>query len=182
MTDPLFPAAAPAVPADAAPTPRDRARAALRAAPPLAALWWLLNPGDPASWVVGAPAVLIGAGVAAALASPVRWRLSPLGALRFAAFFARGAVLGAVDVARRALAPRPRLAPGLVEARLGLPPGPARVLLANAVTLLPGTLTVELDGDRLLVHALDADARAVRADLARLETRVQGLFALEGPR
>lgn len=32
-----------------------------------------------------------------------------------------------------------------------------RVILANSITLTPGTITVSLDGDRLIVHALDRD-------------------------
>ena len=32
-----------------------------------------------------------------------------------------------------------------------------RVLLANSITLTPGTITVSLDGDTYLVHALDRD-------------------------
>lgn len=38
----------------------------------------------------------------------------------------------------------------------------ARALLANSITLTPGTLTVDLVGDELVVHAL---TRASRADL-----------------
>jgi multicomponent Na+:H+ antiporter subunit E len=33
----------------------------------------------------------------------------------------------------------------------------AKTLFANSITLTPGTVTVEVDGDRMLVHALYED-------------------------
>ena len=45
--------------------------------------------------------------------------------------------------------------PVLVRFDAGLQSDAARVLLANSITLTPGTITVELEGDGLLVHALD---------------------------
>ena len=32
-----------------------------------------------------------------------------------------------------------------------------RVLFANSITLTPGTVTVELEGDRLIVHGITKD-------------------------
>lgn len=45
--------------------------------------------------------------------------------------------------------------PLLVRFNAGLDGDAARVLLANSITLTPGTITVELEGDELWVHALD---------------------------
>ena len=45
--------------------------------------------------------------------------------------------------------------PVLVRFNAGLKSDAARVLLANSITLTPGTITVELEGDGLWVHALD---------------------------
>ena len=36
----------------------------------------------------------------------------------------------------------------------------ARVALANSITLTPGTITVSLEGDELLVHALNREIAA----------------------
>lgn len=47
------------------------------------------------------------------------------------------------------------LEPLLVRFNTGLDSDAARVLLANSITLTPGTITVELEGDELWVHALD---------------------------
>lgn len=45
--------------------------------------------------------------------------------------------------------------PQLVRFNTGLKTDAARVLVANSITLTPGTITVELEGDELCVHALD---------------------------
>lgn len=156
---------------------RSRLRAGLRAAAALGVLWWCLTPWDAQAWVIGAPAVLLGTALAAVLAQPVAHRLSPVGALGFAGLFAVGTVAGAVDVARRALHPRMPLAPGFREFALDLPEGPARVLFANSVTLLPGTLSAEIRGDRLLVHSIDTGAE-LDAALARLRAAVRRLYRL----
>ena len=45
--------------------------------------------------------------------------------------------------------------PVLVSFRTSLKSEYARVALANSITLTPGTISVELDGDRYVVHCLD---------------------------
>jgi multicomponent Na+:H+ antiporter subunit E len=66
------------------------------------------------------------------------------------------------------------LAPALVEVPVTLPEGLPRVLLVNTLNLLPGTVSVRLDRDRLCLHALDArlpiaeEVRDVEARIARL--------------
>ncbi len=111
-----------------------------------------------------------------------RRRLSLTGALRLSGWFAVQALRGAVDVAGRALAPGLPVAPGWTRYPLRLPPGAPRLVMANAITLLPGTLTAELieggpESDHLIVHLLDARVDPA-PDLAALEARVRGLFAL----
>lgn len=59
-------------------------------------------------------------------------------------------VLGLIFTAKYEVEPR------LVRLKTALKTDAARVLLANSITLTPGTITAELDGDELVVHALDA--------------------------
>lgn len=73
-----------------------------------------------------------------------RARLSPPGLLMLAGWFAVQALRGAVDVAGRALGPADRVAPGWYRHPLDLPPGAPQLVMANAITMLPGTLTAEL--------------------------------------
>ena len=131
-----------------------------------------------ASWIVGVPCVIGGAALSAVLAAARPARISAWGALRFAAFFAGGAVRGAADVAFRAVRPNPRLDPGFLEIDLDLPAGTPRVLFANALSLLPGTLTAELRGDRAIIHVIDRGAD-LGPELNRLRARVRAVFTEE---
>lgn len=155
-----------------------RIRGVLLCAAALGGLWWVLNPGDPASWIVGIPTILLGSAVSLATPSVAAARVSPPGAVRFIFYFMYQTVLGSIDVAVRALHPRTRIAAGLLEFPVGLPGGLPRIVFANCITLLPGTLTARIEGDRLLIHALSADRAAIWQQLQQLERRVGDLFAL----
>ncbi len=141
----------------------------------LAALWWLLTAGDTTSWAIGAPIILLllTVSIRKARQTPMRWRLSAV--LIFVPFFVWKSILGAIDVARRVYQPQMPLAPVMVDYQIGLSKEPARVLFANAVSLLPGTLSAELQDRRLVVHALDG-TQNVTEDLAILEKKVADLF------
>lgn len=45
--------------------------------------------------------------------------------------------------------------PAIIKFRSGLKSDLARVLLANSITLTPGTITLDLSGDEYTVHCLD---------------------------
>jgi multicomponent Na+:H+ antiporter subunit E len=98
--------------------------------------------------------------------------------VRFIQYFVYQSLAGATDVALRALQPAMPLHPGLVRHRLRLPEGASRVALANIVSMLPGTLSANLEGDQLLIHALDTrhDLHDMVLDL---EPRIAAVFGLE---
>ena len=183
MPDPLTGMAGPRLPMTAAPIFRARGFRALLALIPIAALWWVIAGGAPASWIVGGPAVLAAAWAVGRLGTGAGIRLSMAGLLRFLPFFIWESLRGGVDVALRTLAPRPRVKPGFLRYQIRLCDPAARVFLANCVSLLPGTLAAELDGDRLTIHALTTEADN-EAELRRLERAVARLFSegLEGVR
>lgn len=150
------------------------AAAAWRA--PLAALiWWVLTEGA-GGWLLGGPAVLVAVAASLALApAGAGLRLSPLGLVRYLAVFIARSVVAGLQVARLAFAPRPTLAPAQHLIVTTLPPGLPRVLLANTLTLQPGTLSVTLQGDRLRVHLLD-DTQPIEADVRALESRIGAML------
>ncbi|MCR5153889.1 MAG: Na+/H+ antiporter subunit E [Lachnospiraceae bacterium] len=53
--------------------------------------------------------------------------------------------------------PKYEVEPKLVSFKTDLKSEGARTALANSITLTPGTITVSLDEDNLVVHALDSD-------------------------
>lgn len=60
-------------------------------------------------------------------------------------------------VIRMILSSRYELEPVIVRFRTDLKTMPARILLANSITLTPGTITVSLEGNEYVVHCLDKE-------------------------
>jgi multicomponent Na+:H+ antiporter subunit E len=143
-----------------------------------AAVWLGLNGGDLASWLIGGPAVVAAAVLGGMLGAGRRPRLRWRGLLPFAAFFVRESVRGGWDVAWRVLHPRLPVEPGFIHFPSVLPEGSVRYLFANVISLLPGTVASGLDGDQIIVHALDVTS-GVEPALRALEQRVARLFEME---
>lgn len=64
-----------------------------------------------------------------------------------------------IDVARRVLAPTMRISPCSFEVKALQKTPLGRTIFANSITLTPGTVSMSIDGDRILVHALTEEAR-----------------------
>lgn len=62
-----------------------------------------------------------------------------------------------ISVTRIVLSSAIQVEPCLVRFTTPLKTTAARIALANSITLTPGTVTVSLEGNELLVHALDKD-------------------------
>lgn len=76
------------------------------------------------------------------------------------------------DVAYRVLHPAMPIRPGIVKIRTTLRSEFARTLLANSITMTPGTITVDIIGDEIYIHWI-----CVRSDDPALYTRmVTGRF------
>ncbi|MFH2130687.1 MAG: Na+/H+ antiporter subunit E [bacterium] len=88
-------------------------------------------------------------------------RLNPkalLYTLIFFFVFLRELVKANLDVALRVVSPTIRINPGIVEVKTRLTSPLARLALANSITLTPGTLSVDIQGDTLFVHWIDVTA------------------------
>lgn len=76
--------------------------------------------------------------------------------LLFPFFYLWAIISGALRIAKDVLAPKPDLHPVLLRIPLGLKSHRQRLLLANLVSMTPGTLSVdeEDEGRVLVVHSL----------------------------
>jgi multicomponent Na+:H+ antiporter subunit E len=63
-----------------------------------------------------------------------------------------------INVAAIVLSPSLPVNPGIVTVRTKLKSPMGRMLLANSITLTPGTLTVDMDGDLLHIHWVTVDS------------------------
>ncbi len=82
-----------------------------------------------------------------------------------------------IDVALRILRPGPPVAPRMLRVRPGQRTSLGRAIYANSITLTPGTLTCDADGEEFTVHALTREA-AEELEAGRMDRRVR---SLEGP-
>jgi multicomponent Na+:H+ antiporter subunit E len=108
---------------------------------------------------------------------PLRFKAVP----GFLLFFSRQLILGAWDVAWRALALSPRLAPQWQPYAISLAQPASQRLLASMVSLSPGICAVNIEAgppDVLLLHVLDGNTDWHK-DVAALEQQLAWLLCHE---
>lgn len=82
------------------------------------------------------------------------YRLLP-GFVQYLYYLIREIIQANLTVSRLILTRKEIMEPVLVHVHANLKTETARVILANSITLTPGTITVSLTDDLLLVHCLD---------------------------
>ena len=136
-------------------------------------LFWSLDP-----WVIGAGAffaLIIGTllgdiypdGLARAL-NPRRWFFF----LIYLPYFLFWCLRANLDVAIRVVHPDVPIRPGIVKVRTTLKSEMAKTFLANSITLTPGTLTIDIDGQDMYIHWINIDTE----DSARRSAEICGRF------
>lgn len=143
-----------------------------------AAVWMAISRGDPAGWTFGAAFVVLATAASLLLTPSLDWRIRPVGLIRYLLFFLHRSLASGVDVGLRAIRPSMPLDPEFVRYRTRLGPEYARVLFANTVSMLPGTLSAGFDGGWFVSHVLDCHP-SVDRDLREVEERIADLFGLE---
>ena len=84
--------------------------------------------------------------------------------------------LAAIDVTKRVLAPNMPISPTLIELDATQHSELGQVIYANSITLTPGTYTIRVYGNRLLVHALAREGADSLAE-GGMDRRVTALEA-----
>ena len=142
-------------------------------------VWLVLCAGNLASLVVGVPVIVLAVWLSQHLERTEGGaRLSVRRLPEFVVLFIWESIRGGVDVAARAFQCPPRLPCGWLGFRTSLPSGPPRVFFVTLISLFPGSLSVELEDDILVVHVLDRRL-ASEGELRRAERAVARLFRVE---
>ena len=68
--------------------------------------------------------------------------------------------------------------PSIIKFRVDLPSSHAKMILGNSITLTPGTLTIDIEGDIFIVHSLD-DASFESLENDEMPRQVLQLFEKE---
>ncbi|KGE03544.1 Na+/H+ antiporter subunit E [Pseudohaliea rubra] len=102
--------------------------------------------------------------------------LRPLHLLAYLPWLLKEVVLANLQVMRVVLSPRMALDPVLFRLRATQRSQLCKVIYGNSITLTPGTLTLDVDGETMLVHALErAGAEALRS--GEMDRRASALEA-----
>jgi len=86
------------------------------------------------------------------------------------AYFFKELIKSNFKLAAIVLSPSLPIKPGIVKVRTRLKSQMGRLMLANSITLTPGTLTVELDGEWLYVHCVDVSSANIEVATAQIVT------------
>jgi multicomponent Na+:H+ antiporter subunit E len=97
------------------------------------------------------------------------WYLAGLG---------RQVLVAAIHLARLVLDPGLPIQPTLIRYRTSLRREISRVAFAQSITLTPGTLAVDIEGDTFLIHCLGPEF-ARRIESGELERRIAAVFERE---
>ena len=140
-------------------------------------LFWSLDP-----WVIGSGvffAFIVGFLIAEIcpdefekIANPKRW----LFFLIYVPYFLYYCLKANVDVAARVVHPDVPIRPGIVKVKTTLETDMGKTFLANSITLTPGTLTIDIDGQDLYIHWINIDTDDVAARTAEICGRFEPLL------
>lgn len=102
-------------------------------------------------------------------------------AITFFPLYVLNILLATAQVALLALKPHIELKPGIVKLETSIRNKTTLVILANQITLTPGTLTVDIDlaHHNLFVHSINLrtlDADSVRKEVKELEERLRRMM------
>ena len=81
-----------------------------------------------------------------------------------------------LDVAYRVLHPDMPIRPGIVKVRTRLESSLARTFLANSITLTPGTLTIDVDGQDLYIHWINVQGETEQEHTEQIVRRFEGML------
>jgi multicomponent Na+:H+ antiporter subunit E len=87
-------------------------------------------------------------------------------------------IIAGFHVAKIIIRPKMPIHTTMLTFRVNLPSAHARMILGNSITLTPGTLTIDITGDRFIVHAIDDKSyEAISSD--KMPREVLKLFEKE---
>ncbi len=137
-------------------------------------LFWVMLDGS-----LAADSLMIGALVALTIALLFQdglsffteFRATPqavIAGIRYYGYFLTALIKSNFKLAAIVLSPSLPIEPGIVKVRTRLKSRMGRLMLANSITLTPGTLTVELDGEWLYVHCVQVAATDIDTATAKI--------------
>ncbi len=91
-------------------------------------------------------------------------------------FFAWECIKANLDVTYRVLHPKMPIEPGIVKVKTKLKSGIGRTILANSITMTPGTLSVDIKDEYLYIHWIKVEAQDVETATQIIVRKFEGLL------
>lgn len=143
--------------------------------------WILLTEASLSSWIVGFVVITTATWLSFSLypehkscsASIKLYRIP-----QFALYFAYQSILGGLVTAKLALGPKNQMIPRFTEVRVRLPAQSMRIVFSQVVGLLPGTSSVDLSENHLLVHTLNQTPEQTATQLQQCEDQIAKLYGI----
>jgi multicomponent Na+:H+ antiporter subunit E len=142
-------------------------------------LSWPFNPADLQDIIAGLlvsiiPALLFGrrpeAGTPAFTFKRAGW------ALLYIPVLAYNMLLANLDVLYRIISPERPINPGIIKISTNLKNPLARAILANSITLTPGTLTVDIKENVIYVHWINITTSSQNVATKKIAGRFEGIL------
>ena len=90
------------------------------------------------------------------------FRFRPIAYIIYLVVFMKNLVLSNWDVAKRVIDPKLPINPGIVAIKTNLQEDYKKLMLANSITLTPGTITMDVQDDTLFIHWIDVTTSDIK--------------------
>jgi multicomponent Na+:H+ antiporter subunit E len=105
-------------------------------------------------------------------ASADSFRFRPIAFIIYLVTFIKALILANWDVAKRVIDPKLPINPGIVAIKTNLKEDYKKLMLANSITLTPGTITMDIRDDTYFIHWIDVTT----SDVQKASEEIAGDF------
>jgi len=93
--------------------------------------------------------------------------ISPFWFLVYLYVLLKNLIISNIQISKRILRPDMKLSPAIVAVKTNLESDWKKLLLANSITLTPGTLTLDIKDDMLFIHVIEYDEDSNKENITK---------------
>ncbi len=93
--------------------------------------------------------------------------ISPVWFMVYLYVLLKNLILSNIQISKRILRPDMKLSPAIVAVKTNLESDWKKLLLANSITLTPGTLTLDIKDDTLFIHVIEYHEGSNKEDITK---------------
>jgi len=93
--------------------------------------------------------------------------ISPVWFMVYLYVLLKNLIISNIQISKRILRPDMKLSPAIVAVKTNLESDWKKLLLANSITLTPGTLTLDIKDDMLFIHVIEYDEDSNKENITK---------------